>query len=852
MTTVVEMAQKIGPVFCVDARAKVPLEAGWQEQATCDPDQISQMNFSQGVAIKTGVSRNQNLVVIDVDTPEAQSYLNDHCGRRELETFVVKTPRGGCHYYFKGDLDKPLKCRVGMEISGLDVRASGGYAIAPPSEGYTISQDRPLLDLPVWLKWTIGVYSEASHQIAPEDLPDFTLSSKDQLWKLLRNIDPGLSREHWIKALSVAKYYFDDAYETALYWSALSEDKFPGESRFQQDWDSLARLEVKPSTLIYLAQECPWERSLLPVISSRDLGEAKGLSQSLLDKVVEELERNNQLTVREKEVLRISSEIMVFSLFSEDRSRIAFSLPTGFGKSTLIRSLIWLLQEHDLDHRLLVCVSRVQEIEENIESLRDMGITGETVGVYLSASYSTDWDCPGTECQSKKVLFITHARVHVSANYWDLQGLVEVDGRKRLVLWDESAQTMRGDWYDCDMIEDQIRGACHRFNRIVRSLNTEDEKFKQWLAKLRDQLDDERYGRFLVDCAWNPNGFEQRNFKLGKELKELVKVSHRYELAWTKSGHASSILIRNEILVPDELQCLIFDASSSIRSLIRLDQSIEHFVPKMERNYSRCCFYNVNLKSSKSHLAIQDNLDQQIRILRKWMTELSIEADQLLVMTKKGYNLHGEVDIKERLEGEFPGVHVETWGKERGVNKYRDISYTANIGMNWRDTKDLQANGIAQTRNLDTLMEYKEIGQIQRDEFLSEVQQWVARTRMRGSENGFALGTHVLFIHRYASALSVELQKRVFPGLSSELYCEDEEGPEQQKENMVQSLCVYLSDIQEQSSISSQVMKEYLRETYPESEYGKLTKSRWKAISGRLKDEVAFTWKRRNRSWVKV
>ncbi len=83
------------------------------------------------VGIVTG--KLSNLVVIDVDTEEGKEriskYIPDSC-----EFPVCDTPGGGRHFYFRYPEGKKIgnNCR---KVSGCDLRAEGGYVVAPPSRG---------------------------------------------------------------------------------------------------------------------------------------------------------------------------------------------------------------------------------------------------------------------------------------------------------------------------------------------------------------------------------------------------------------------------------------------------------------------------------------------------------------------------------------------------------------------------------------------------------------------------------------------------------------------------------------------------------------------------------------------
>ena len=103
-----------------------------------------------GIAILTG-ERSNGLVVIDIDNKnENNGFKSIQEWERQHgffpETWQVETPSGGIHlyYYAKGQ----YKTRQGV-LEGVDIRAEGGLAIAPPTERGGIPYTFVAHDLPI-------------------------------------------------------------------------------------------------------------------------------------------------------------------------------------------------------------------------------------------------------------------------------------------------------------------------------------------------------------------------------------------------------------------------------------------------------------------------------------------------------------------------------------------------------------------------------------------------------------------------------------------------------------------------------------------------------------------------------
>src|SRR5919107_2706261 len=105
-----------------------------------------------GVGIVTGTV--SGVLVLDVDGPEGEDELQKY---GHPVTPMVRTASGGLHLYFK---HPEQHVRTGIRVApGLDVKASGGYVVAPPSVGpngrayeWIISpEEADLADPPEWL-----------------------------------------------------------------------------------------------------------------------------------------------------------------------------------------------------------------------------------------------------------------------------------------------------------------------------------------------------------------------------------------------------------------------------------------------------------------------------------------------------------------------------------------------------------------------------------------------------------------------------------------------------------------------------------------------------------------------------
>jgi hypothetical protein len=124
------IAQGAVPVPCGGRDGKRPLVA-WKN---CGPDdarrKLSEWRTKFGpanIGLLTGVS---GLVVVDLD--DGRDALVREVEQRFGETpYVVRTPRGGFHFYYRSS-GEPTKAHI--DGKPIDIRGIGGFVVAPPSD----------------------------------------------------------------------------------------------------------------------------------------------------------------------------------------------------------------------------------------------------------------------------------------------------------------------------------------------------------------------------------------------------------------------------------------------------------------------------------------------------------------------------------------------------------------------------------------------------------------------------------------------------------------------------------------------------------------------------------------------
>ena len=133
----IELASKGFKVFRLVPNGKTPFRKGWQQEASSVPEEIKAL-WAEGPKCNIGISAGHGLIIIDLDVKDGKDGIEELSEWELLNvqlpgTLMSKTTSGGQHVFYR--VKRPIKNRVGIfgKNSGIDVRATGGYVVAPGS-----------------------------------------------------------------------------------------------------------------------------------------------------------------------------------------------------------------------------------------------------------------------------------------------------------------------------------------------------------------------------------------------------------------------------------------------------------------------------------------------------------------------------------------------------------------------------------------------------------------------------------------------------------------------------------------------------------------------------------------------
>lgn len=165
-------------------RQKRPIVDAWDAKATSDPDKVRAL-FAPYPTCSVGVAtgRASGVFVVDVDNSDPSHPIHE----RLDPTLVVRTPRGGYHYYYAMPEDtsdddvlrNTAKAKSCLGYDDVDTRGIGGYVVAPGSVtaggSYEIVCDVEPAPIPTWIVEAMRAYKRARatpQQVLPSVVVD--------------------------------------------------------------------------------------------------------------------------------------------------------------------------------------------------------------------------------------------------------------------------------------------------------------------------------------------------------------------------------------------------------------------------------------------------------------------------------------------------------------------------------------------------------------------------------------------------------------------------------------------------------------------------------------------------------
>lgn len=175
-----------------ESGGKQPIAAGWQNAEHMDAAGALALwagDNPPNISVLTGAR--PGYFVIDVDGPQGNESMRDLLTKNGSlpETYMVKTPSGGWHLYFRQPYDVHIPTNKSRLAPGIDLRGDGGQVIGPGSRArtksgelgtYDVVKHAKVAEAPQWL--LDACIATATMKAAPQHIDnslEFTSMSAD-------------------------------------------------------------------------------------------------------------------------------------------------------------------------------------------------------------------------------------------------------------------------------------------------------------------------------------------------------------------------------------------------------------------------------------------------------------------------------------------------------------------------------------------------------------------------------------------------------------------------------------------------------------------------------------------------
>lgn len=258
---------------------------GGVHSATSDPGTLSTV-FGLYPQANIGIAIPDDMLAIDVDPRNGGDItidmLQEQYGKLP-DTVMQMTGGGGAHYLFH----KPPGITVAGKLgSGVDIKSSGGYIVAEPSEHISgrsyvwESSSDPLdgvcpVDAPAWVLNRLSAGEASSTRSDRGLLYGVDAKVIDEMRSALAFLNATRGeladdRDMWVRVGMACKSIGEAGFEVWQEWSCASS-KFDANDQWKK-WQSFNPTSINYRTVFFLAQREGWRNPLAKVAPGSDAG----------------------------------------------------------------------------------------------------------------------------------------------------------------------------------------------------------------------------------------------------------------------------------------------------------------------------------------------------------------------------------------------------------------------------------------------------------------------------------------------------------------------------------------------------------------------------------------------------
>lgn len=282
-------------VFPLKPGSKIPATAHGFKDATLDATQVDKWIASlPGCNWAVATGEDSGIVVVDVDVKDGG--LDEVKKYNFPPTLTVSTPTGGMHLYYSY-LGELIGNRTRL-YPGIDIRASGGYVVAPPSKDYHFVAGfcKPA-PLPLWLEAELKRerlpqtpsegrdLSEREGRLSRQTLEFLVQGAQEGTWnarlfKASKDMqEQGWSKEDASERLITITGYLDAVDERTIQSAYQNLPKYQSRELSNNEQENLAQ-----SSLILTPKDL--SLSTIEYLSDKDAVRGQSTGLSALDKLL--------------------------------------------------------------------------------------------------------------------------------------------------------------------------------------------------------------------------------------------------------------------------------------------------------------------------------------------------------------------------------------------------------------------------------------------------------------------------------------------------------------------------------------------------------------------------------------
>jgi hypothetical protein len=500
----------------------VGVEEGWARRKKRRAFTDIGLGKNDNAGVLTG--RISGLIVLDID--------NEILFPREYDipsTFCVKTSKG-MHHYFRLPSDGKNYGNRSIQGEGFDIKADGGYVVAPWSthpdgSKYKILVETEIAEAPQWLldlTESEAVKGKSKSPSLPSVQPPQVVSfpgGVSPLPMLKKVIEEGVERgKRSEKIWQVIKEHVEQRYsDEEIRYIFEKNPQGIGAKYFEKGSGRVTWIQGQ----IDKARDEYREKYVSPV---------KAKEQKWVEKLTQDIlytfRKDYGMSVSEghEKVLENVSNLLIAIYEGSKKGWFNLPLPVGAGKTQIILHFIKFLYNFDTGRAFSACLTfdKITEIEDAAKWLKDHGVTDD----YFQVVHHKVSDISKVLAKLNDTPVVLHTHYKLKGAYLD--DYFHYQGRPRsLLVYDESLlNSMVSSWVTSDAVS--------QIDSFLREWNVNSS----FQSKIPKEIVD-----FFTDFKALVDGTEKGLNILGKQEDDLnVDTTHLDKIDYAELVKRSRII----------------------------------------------------------------------------------------------------------------------------------------------------------------------------------------------------------------------------------------------------------------------------------------------------------------------